>query len=317
MQAEEHGLVSRNSVWLLYIRQADGSRNTCTDTKPLTVKRHLSHMYDPRQDPQVTRVFDFHRMTDEFKNSESHQLFLLVHNNIWVKSAVVKNFHELTRWTKKHNDPQSDEIMWKHDDSLKRNRIQQNVIRHISNYLSSLFAFIDFHRAHNDKYLQLNEEMHKQSENLKNAKHSSHKFLQELRNYFIHYKPIPFGSEVTYKIDWDIPRRRFYVSKTRLLEWIGWTNEAKSFLLNQEEKIPLFDLLNAHFRLFMNSQFEQFKLLLLTNPALTDDLMNRLNAVYSQAKLIGATGSLPFNAVFLRYLSLAQKKAKTTLNNGV
>lgn len=40
MQANNHGLVNRISIQLLYIREADESRNACTDTNPLTVRRY-------------------------------------------------------------------------------------------------------------------------------------------------------------------------------------------------------------------------------------------------------------------------------------
>ncbi len=229
---------------------------------------------------------------------------------------VIKNFRDLTHWTKKHNDPIYDKIMWEIPDPGPRQKMQQQVMRYIYNYLSALFGFIEFHRSHNRDFLKTNEEIYKRCLSLTRQENPSHKFFQDLRNYMIHYKPIPFGSQIAWNIDWDTVKRSFYVSKNELLEWQGWSTDAKSFLLSQQDKIPLFDILTDHFKSFITLQFEMFTLILKTNLFLSSTLKKDLHEIFDQAELIHTTGSLPFNKAFLRYISFFIDKANFSDKHG-
>ncbi|MCU7550125.1 hypothetical protein OCK74_13460 [Chitinophagaceae bacterium LB-8] len=263
-------------------------------------------------DPKVENIFEFYRIIESYKGSESEALFLLLHSNLFFKSILIKNFHDLNTIVSEHNSSAIYNLIWRNKDSRFRSSIQQKIARLMFNYLSAVFGYVDFARVHNNSYLKKNHQVFdfiKANNPFK--EHLAHRFIQDLRNFAIHNKPIPIGSELVMKIEWDTPRRNIYVEKSNLLKWSSWSVLASKFIEKQDEKIYLFDILKAHFEEFIKYQVKIFRLLLKVSPSKTAEFKKDIETIYAQANLINKTGALPFNSAFVRYINYQIVKSQT------
>jgi hypothetical protein len=261
--------------------------------------------------PQIENALKFQKLVDDYKGSNSETLFHLLQSNLFFKSILIKNFHDLSRTVQEHNKPEIDKRMWSNEDSGFRSRTQQKITRLMFNYLSAIFAYIDFSRVHTRSYLKQNAQVFEFAEtNNPFKEHLAHRFVQALRNFNVHNKPVPITSELAMNIEWDAPRRSIYVDRNTLLKWSGWSDQAKQFMEKQNVKIYLFQILQEHFIEFTKYQLKVFRLLLTVSPSTTASFKNDINTIYDQASLIKSTGLLPFNGAFVRYINYQIKKAK-------
>lgn len=285
-----------------------------TDLKQQLMADIKSAMLNPEKsamfNPEVQNVLKFYKLLDNYKGSNTEALFHLLQSNLFFKSILIKNFHDLSIVVREHNNPEIDKLMWRNEDSGFRSRIQQKITRLMFNYLSAIFAYIDFSRVHNRSYLKQNMQVFEFSESNNPFKeHLAHRFVQDLRNFNVHNKPLPIASELAMNIEWDAPRRSIYLDRNILLKWSGWSDLAKKFMEKQNVKIYLFQLLQEHFIEFTQYQLNIFRLLLTVSPSSTAVFKKEIETMYDQASLIKSTGVLPFNAAFVRYIDYQIKKA--------
>lgn len=138
-----------------------------------------------------------------------------------------------------------------------RFRLQKQIIRHLSNYFSSVFAVIDYSRKTIRKYFQQNEEVITRFNQAKDsflADRNFHKVIQDLRNYTSHNTFIKTGSEFSYNIEWTESRKSIYVTKSEMLEWDGWSQYPRAFIKSQDGKIRLNEILATHYNSFTDFQ---------------------------------------------------------------
>jgi hypothetical protein len=261
--------------------------------------------------PKLQDVSAFYKIIDEYQESDSKSLFSLLYQNLSFKSIIIKNFYELNKLMRTHNSSSIDSVMWGTADSRPRQKIQEKINRLLFNYLSALFGYIDFHRSHNLDYLKTNQNINSKARLLNSFKEDQvHKFIQDLRNFTLHYRPLSIVSELAYNIEWDGPRRNIYVKKDDLLSWSNWTTTSRTFIETKGDKVYVFDTLKSHFSGFINHQLEIFRLLLEVSPTTTNQFRDHLEKMFHHSSIIGATGSLPFNRGFLRYINYQADKSK-------
>lgn len=73
-----------------------------------------------------------------------------------------------------------------------------------------------------------------------------HDFLQCLRNYNTHWRIAQANWVIQHNSEPHSREARFIITKSRLLEWSGWTIKAREFIENASDAIDIYDLFSGY-----------------------------------------------------------------------
>lgn len=183
-------------------------------------------------------------------------------------------------------------------------KLQRKIIRLISNYLSSVFWTVDYSRNKIENHISKNSQLLLKFRQIKSsfADDALHRFIQDLRNYITHNSFLNITSEWASDIEWDAPKRNIYVSKTKLLKSSIWTTKSKAFLLSQDEKIYLIDLMQDHYSKFISFYNWTYIAIIATDLDFSSEMLRKMMDLYEHGETVKLTHVLPFNRAYFRYL---------------
>lgn len=168
---------------------------------------------------------------------------------VWAALKEVKDSHwildqaidDLLEGINRFSHQSQYQDFWSRVNENSREKHTSNIKRFLFNASSSLAALVDHTRNFLRSY-PVPGELEERGMAFKDDK--LHRFLFDLRNYSIHWKPA--------QANWNIATTAgeaggsrtvsFLLSKTELAEWSGWKSEAKEFLDLQPEKIDVREL---------------------------------------------------------------------------
>ena len=116
---------------------------------------------------------------------------------------------------------------WKNGNNSIINFVEMNIQRGIYSSCALAMALVDHYRKL-DKFLSIVGYSDKRNEVF--SKSQTHAFIQSLRNYSLHSKITPVNWNITYNFQDRRKEISFILSKEKLLEWDGWSNDLKIFI---------------------------------------------------------------------------------------
>lgn len=125
-----------------------------------------------------------------------------------------------------------------------REKYINELFRLIHNYLTSSFTLVGHSRRLKDSYkatafyTQYNEKIAVFN------KSAIHHFIQDLRNYFVHYGVPSLGWNISLKQQSN--NFELNIDKESLLEWNGWTSVTRKYLTNSDATINLIKVIEEH-----------------------------------------------------------------------
>ncbi|MDX5419154.1 MAG: hypothetical protein LPK09_08045 [Hymenobacteraceae bacterium] len=258
-------------------------------------------------------TFTYLRELEGFKSGEYYKFYLSLKSNRQVLAILNYNYFQLLKLVSHHNSPENQPKVWNEINPKYRWRQQRSITVQLFNYLSSVFAAVDYSRSNMRKYISLNSKI---AENFKSSKEAyfdknpQHKFIQDLRNYTTHNSYLRVATELKSDGNEKEIRRNIYLSKEELLCSDKWSNISKGLLDKQGSKVYIIDIIESHFPLFTGFQNWAYLALLQVNFEFTMEFRNRLEAILEFAERVNmARTSLPFNRSFIRYLDWIIKES--------
>lgn len=140
-------------------------------------------------------------------------------------------------------DRSKNSSFWHQAGGSEAERHTRAVKRKLSNCTASLMALVEHARAFQGKF-----PVDGYADELRNnfSTPGLHKFLQDLRNYNIHWRMaqtnwvISSGSEATSR------HARFVVHKSELLAWDKWTKEAKKYIEAMDDSLDVYEAFSTY-----------------------------------------------------------------------
>ncbi|AKD02792.1 hypothetical protein POKO110462_00715 [Pontibacter korlensis] len=266
-------------------------------------KRDLFSLYHKVKEKGT---FEYLHILDDFKRSEYYDFYRFLKANRQVISILKYNYSHSIKLDKLHNSTANHHRTWNDVNPKYRWRQQRAITMQLFNYLSSVFATVDFSRSNMRKYIYSNPKI---AENFKISKESYfdnnpvHRFIQDLRNYTSHNSFLRISSEVIANIELGEERRNIYLLKEDLLESDRWSNLSKKFLQLQESKIYIIDIIKNHYPAFSKFQDWAYLTLFQADTEFTAKFRDELKSVLDLAERVDMSQtSLPFGQAYIRYL---------------
>lgn len=256
------------------------------------------------------KVFEFLHARQEFVSSESYSLIQILKENRLLISVLRDNYIELAHLIEHHNTVLKSLLQ---SDPSKRWKLQLKIIRYLTNYLNSLYNFIEYSRKNLLHLLHRNDIILKRYEEYKEyfITDDYHHFIMNLRTYSTHNTYLKVGSQYSLNIQWEGPRKEIYLERDILLEWDGWNLISRKFLQKQEAKIYIRPIIESHFLKFVAFQNFTFLNLLLVDESKTSNMIRDVEIIIQKANNAKVKFQLPFKDAYLRYLQYLHKKAKS------
>ena len=253
----------------------------------------------------VNLTFKFLNELREFQVSKEFSFYQYLKANRTVMSVLQGNYRNLMKAFNHHNNPVFDDIHWQ-ETSKQRWQLQRELIRLLSNYLSSIGWVVDYSRNTTEDFLKVDEMILKSFQielKKKFSENSIHRFIQTLRNFISHkaFLKITTIKRITSQSP-DIERNIFITKEQLVNSSFNWTGLAKEFLDKQDNEIYIIDLLSLHYKSFLAFQNYIYLKIIATNKSLFDNLIIRCEDIYAQAKFLNNAYILPFDSVYIRYL---------------
>lgn len=260
--------------------------------------------------PEFDRDCSFDGEIHSFERSDSYKLLLFLRENRILMTILTGNYRELCKILEFHNSAPVEKKLWNPNPTF-RFRLQKRIIRHLTNYLNSIFVIVDYSRNSIKEYLEEDKIVIAEYNNEKEffLKDINHQFIQGLRNYTNHNTFIKIGSEISYSIEWTGPRKGIYVKKEELLKWNGWHSLAKNFIKSQGDKIRLNEILETHYNEFSSFQNRVYLKILMVNKERTLKLLVDTEAINNWAESTNNSQRIIFNNAYIRYLKYIYRKA--------
>lgn len=256
--------------------------------------------------------FTYLRKLEEFKCSESYQLFLSLLEHRQVISILRINYRELITSISAHNQFKYHSKFWNNKNPKFRKRIQLNIIRLLSNYLSNVSAVIDYSRKHSKKYNEHNSslfETFKLEIKTNFDLNPHHKFLQDLRNYISHNTYLKINSEYSLNILWDRPKKNIFLKKEELLKWENWNKLSRNFIDSSDKNIYILDVIQTHFVTFIKFQNWCYLALIYTHKDFVLQHKKDTKKIFAESLKSNLFNTLPFNESYFRYLDYLIKQS--------
>lgn len=252
-------------------------------------------------------TFAYLRELEDFKSGDFYKFYLFLKANRQVVSILRYNYFQLINLVTNHISAENHSKVWNDVNPKYRWRQQRFITTQLFNYLTSVFATVDYSRSKLDKYIALNPEIESKFNLGKEAwfiKNSQHRFIQDLRNYTSHNSYLRIWTESRSDRHAKKTERNVYLLKEELLNSDKWTNMSKDYLRSQDYKVYIIDIIRSHFPLFLEFQDWSYLALLQVNPKFTLEFKNQLQSILDFAERVNlAHTTLPFNHSYIRYLN--------------
>ncbi|MCP2042998.1 hypothetical protein [Pontibacter sp. HSC-36F09] len=253
-------------------------------------------------------TFTYLRELDHFKSGEFYKFYLFLKANRQVLSILRYNYFQLIDLVNYHISAENHSKVWNNINSKYRWRQQRMITTQLFNYLTSVFATVDYSRSKVENYISLKPELESKFKLGKEAwfiKNPQHRFIQDLRNYTSHNSYLRISTEFRSNRQAKQIERNVYLLKEDLLNSDKWTSISKDFLLSQDTKVYIIDIINSHFPIFSEFQDWSYLALLQVDPNFTLESRNQLQSILDFAEKVNlARTTLPFNRSYIRYLNL-------------
>lgn len=156
------------------------------------------------------------------------------------------NVNEIKMWYKKINDPHAALTIWNPDNYDLMERVNLEMQRLFSNFLSSSFSLRDHLYTLRNVYYRDTEVEVKIQENINKyfVNNNLTSFIQDFRNYVVHcgYPKVSKGLNINQKnISNDL-----YFDKVELEKYKKWTLNSRRFLELIDTKVKLIDLVTDY-----------------------------------------------------------------------
>lgn len=245
-----------------------------------------------------------------FESSDAYEFYFFLRDYTSSMFMFQQNYYELRKILKKHNELIETNAF---NDVRSRHKMQRNISRIFSNYLSSLFAHIDYTRRI-AKFFNTNSDIQKKIEYRKMIFLESkfHKTIQELRNYSIHFENLKIGSEIKY-VGASDAIKSIILYKKDLLKFKFGANATK-LIQEMPEKIRLNDILEEYHCSFVEFQRFIFLKILIVDEKKTEKFINDISYHYDELVKLNIQGTNYFNESFLRLIKYSFNKAKNDNN---
>ncbi|KQK26898.1 hypothetical protein AR438_01360 [Chryseobacterium aquaticum] len=241
-----------------------------------------------------------------FESSDAFEFYFFLRDYTTSMFMFQQNFYELKKILKKHNEVIETVAF---ADLRSKHKMQRNISRIFSNYLSSLFAHIEFTRRI-DKFYKTNSDLNKKVTERKMIflKSKFHKTIQELRNYSIHFENLKIGSEIRYVGSNEVTKS-ILLYKKDLLKFKFGAN-AKKLIQEMPEKIRLNEILDEYHYTFVEFQRFLFMKILVVDEIKTEKFICDISFHYEELVKLNIHGTNYFNVAFLRLIKYSFNKAK-------
>ena len=139
--------------------------------------------------------------------------------------------------------------LWAEDNRDKQQFAHREVVRHFHNVVSAAQSLVE----HTRNFMSIwhkDTPIHGQYSRKIKAEFAEDplaRFVQDLRNYFLHKEIPPSKMVLTFNVDTkDPPKSRVLLRLNDLKRWNRWKKESKVFLESRGEDMELRDLLNQY-----------------------------------------------------------------------
>ena len=174
----------------------------------------------------------------------AHQRIKQIELSLYV---VKYNYLDLKKLFDIYKDPVSALGLWKPENVDKLMGVQMQIQRYFSNYVSAALSLVAHARVFMKSYIGTDfsnnyEEMVKSNF----VDNGLHRFIQNLRNYIMHYK-MPLASpelKLGKNIDNDV-----FLIKSDMLVWSEWKKPARDWLDSQPEKISFSQVSEEYYKM--------------------------------------------------------------------
>lgn len=279
-------------------------------------KENLINLY---QKVKSKGTFIYLKELENFKDGEFYKFYLFLRANRQVISILRYNYNQLIKSVNYHNSPENQSKVWNEANPKYRWRQQRIITSQLFNYLTSVFATVDYSRGQLKKYIALNPEVannFKLSAEAHFDKNLQHKFIQGLRNYTSHNSYLRVATELKSRSHANEVERRVYLLKEDLLNSDKWSGLSKDFLSSSDAKIYIIDIIESHFPLFKEFQDWTYLALLQVDPKFTSEFRTKLVDMLEFAEKVNmARTSLPYNRAYIRYLDQIIKESTFRCNS--
>jgi hypothetical protein len=161
--------------------------------------------------------------------------------------AFVSNYSQLRTLLEKFADPQIALELWAVTNRHKLDAFQQEVLRHLQNYLASAKSLVQHTRNLAEEMLGGTESSKKYDKLIKEGFTDSPvvQFVEDLRDYTLHNQ-LPLTSAV---LHWERDKE---LDNSIMLEvgamkaWKGWSTKGKEFIKSVGDQTKLADIVNSY-----------------------------------------------------------------------
>ena len=184
-------------------------------------------------------------MEAEITNSEGYML----NNNFdyfdLPRRIAIKNYDQLLKHIDKLSTDMQDPDLISQIRTRSRVLYIEEVIRLLHNFIASCFSLVDIKRRFYEKTYDQDQWLLKYQNETKTrfADDPLSQFVQGLRNYSLHYKPLGIWTKHYLITNTGV----VHLLKTNLKKFDSWNEKAKEFLDSQPEEIDLKEIINTYF----------------------------------------------------------------------
>lgn len=211
-------------------------------------------------------------LEEQIRKSKGYQIHQRLSYMVNVFAIYNRNYFRLRRLCRGFSTPEAIMPLWDEERREDLRMMLQELQTDLHNYLAALKTLIDHTRVVVNRAYSEQEFIKEYQARIETEfdKNPPARFLQDLRNYMLHYSLPAASSEVSVTKDQDtgeaVTQSRATIIKYELLSWPEWSSPSKEYLEGAGDEIDLLELIDAH-----ESKIREFN----------DWLLKRLNAVHA------------------------------------
>lgn len=159
------------------------------------------------------------------------------------------NFADLERALNFIEDPNNIQKVWAEDKCREQTFFHREVVRHFHNFLSAARSLVEHTRIFMDEIHagQSVHETYNKEVKKRFADDPMARFVQDLRNYFLH-KGVPASiMQLSFNVDsGGPPVSRVLLKAPELRKWTRWSLKSREYLDNTQDEFPLREVIDAY-----------------------------------------------------------------------
>jgi hypothetical protein len=258
-------------------------------------------------------IFSYLHELNEFNKSENASVFKKLNEHRQVILILRLNYQELSKYVKYHNLPETVSRLVNNINSNFRYKAQRNIIRLLSNYLGSIFWVVNYFRKNVKRFegkgIRL-EEFYNKEKKVRFEENEIHRFLQDLRDHSMHVSYLNIGSEFGANKSSKKFESKIYLKKEELGGLPGLHKLTKKFICSQEDHIYIMDIIEYHFKSFIEFQNWCYLAFIHINKDLILKHKEEAEAIWMKAKKVKMEHTLYFNQSYFKYIDLILRKSE-------